>query len=68
MKITLNNREEVIRNGKEITVQDLLRLKNFTFPLIIVKINGELIRRDEYPESLIRDGDKVTALHLISGG
>ena len=68
MKIILNNRNEVFSDHKEITVEQLMKLKNFTFPMIIIKINGILIRKENYPETLIREGDNVTALHLISGG
>ena len=68
MKIILNNKNEVFSGHSEMTVDQLLKLKNFTFPMIIIKINGMLIRKENYPETLIREGDNVTALHLISGG
>jgi len=68
MKIVLNNREEIIEGRTEINVDELLKIKNFTFPMIIFKINGELVKKEEYSKSKIKDGDNVTALHLISGG
>ena len=67
MKVLLNNREEEIDRG-EISVSELLALKNFTFKLLIVKINGQLVRRDEYDRTIIHAGDDVMVLHLISGG
>ena len=67
MKILLNNREEVIERGG-ISVSELLVLKNFTFKLLIVKINDQLVKKDEYDLTMIHDGDDVTVLHLISGG
>ncbi len=68
MTIKLNNRSETINNCDEISVEALLKLKNFTFPMIILKINGVLIKKEVYSQSIIKDGDNVTALHLISGG
>jgi len=68
MKIILNNKNEVFPGREEISVDQLLKLKNFTFPMIIIKINGNLIRKENYRETVIREGDNVTALHLISGG
>ena len=68
MKIVLNNRPEIIADRDSVSVQEFLRLKKFSFPMIIVKINGKLVKKNEYPLSLIKDGDNVTALHLISGG
>ena len=68
MKILLNNRNEVIDNYEEISVEQLLKLKNFTFPMIIVKINEKLIKKENYSASIIKNNDIVTAFHLISGG
>ena len=50
------------------SVEQLLKIKNFTFPMIIIKINGKLIKKENYSDSIVKDGDDVTALHLISGG
>ncbi len=68
MKILLNNRKEIFDDYEEMNVEELLKLKNYTFPMIIVKINGKLIKKDNYSSSVIKNGDDVTALHLISGG
>jgi len=67
MKITLNNRpKEFIKD--EITVSEMLNIKRFTYKMRIVKINGKLIKRDEYDNAIIRDGDNVQMLYLMSGG
>ncbi|MDT8308222.1 MAG: sulfur carrier protein ThiS [Bacteroidales bacterium] len=67
MEITLNNRQECFDNEK-ITVSELLTLKNFTFKLLVVKINGKLIKRDQYNSATIKNGDDVSVIHLVSGG
>jgi sulfur carrier protein len=67
MNIILNNTHETI-DGDRITVSDLLGIKNFTFKMLIVKINGKLISKGSYNEATIGDGDDVQVLHLISGG
>ena len=67
MKILLNNREEEF--VKEIlTVTEMLEFKKFTFRMRIIKINGELISKDKYDTTIIRDGDNVQMLYLMSGG
>jgi thiamine biosynthesis protein ThiS len=58
---------EEIERG-DISVSELLSLKNYTFKLLIVKINGHLVKRDEYGRTFIHAGDDVMVLHLISGG
>ncbi|HRZ41273.1 MAG TPA: sulfur carrier protein ThiS [Bacteroidales bacterium] len=67
MNIILNNRPEAIEKN-QLTVQELLEYKNFTFKLLVVKINNLLVKRDQYNTATISDGDYVTVLHLISGG
>ncbi len=67
MKIILNNREEFFE-GDQMTVTELLAAKNFTFKMLVVKINAELVRRHEYEKRMVTDGDEVMVLHLITGG
>jgi sulfur carrier protein len=67
MKITLNNNPENLE-ADSITVSGLLKVKNFTFKMLVVKINGNLVRKTDYDTAIIADGDDVNVLHLISGG
>jgi len=67
MQITLNNRVETLEVVR-LTVSELLKVKNFTFKMLIVKINGKLINKTEYDTAEIADGDDVQVIHLISGG
>ncbi|MDD3877743.1 MAG: sulfur carrier protein ThiS [Bacteroidales bacterium] len=67
MKITLNNREEVFEKD-EMTVIELLEYKKFTFKIITVKVNGTFIKKDMYEKTIIKEGDNVAAIHLITGG
>ena len=67
MTITLNKRKTNFE-AETITVTELFSRMKYTFPMIIVKINGRLIKKDQYDQSAIKDGDEVEAIHLISGG
>ncbi|HBS87201.1 MAG: thiamine biosynthesis protein ThiS [Bacteroidetes bacterium GWF2_38_335] len=67
MRFELNNTPEEIDNQK-LTVSELLKIKNYTFKLLVIKINGVYVRKEEYETSLIKEGDQVTVLHLVSGG
>jgi len=67
MKITLNNRQEDF-DGDKLTVEEMLTLKKFTFKMRIVKINGRLIPKEEYHDTIIINGDDVQMLYLMSGG
>jgi len=50
------------------TVTDLLAALNFSFKMIVVKINGQVILRKDFPTTAVPDGAEVQAIHLISGG
>lgn len=67
MKIILNNREEIIDRAS-LTLEELIQYKNFTFKLLVTKINDQLVKKDDRKTTHIKDGDKVVVLHMISGG
>lgn len=67
MNITLNNRPETF-NQAELTINELLKEKNFSFKMLVIKVNGVLVKKDKYDSYLVKDGDDVTVLHLVSGG
>jgi thiamine biosynthesis protein ThiS len=67
MEIILNNRSEQF-DSDELTVNELIKQKNFTFKLLVTKVNGKLVKVNERDQISVKDGDKVEVLHLISGG
>ena len=67
MQITLNNRPESF-DKDHVTVTELLEIKNFTFKMLVIKVNGKLVKKVSYNISLVKHGDDVTVLHLVSGG
>lgn len=67
MHITVNGKD-VDLDASELTVRAFLTVMRFTFPMIVVKVNGALVRKDTWDATVIRDGDKVEAIHLMGGG
>ena len=67
MKIKLNNREEVF-DQDQLSVDELIQEKNFTFKLLVTRVNGKLVNKGERSISIVKDGDDVAILHMISGG
>ena len=67
MKIILNNNNESFESEK-LTIRELLKIKNFTFKMLVIKINGTLVKKTDYDSTIVKDGDDVKVLHLISGG
>lgn len=67
MEIVLNNRKESI-DKDSISLSELIEYKNYTFRLLVTKVNGVLVKKAERDTSIIKNGDDVTVLHMISGG
>lgn len=67
MKITLNNRPEEF-DANQLTFEELITRKNFTFKLLVTRLNGELVKKEDRPATIIKEGDDVVVMHLISGG
>lgn len=51
-----------------LTVKELLKIKKYTFPQIIVSINGKFIDTYDYVSTAILDEDNVMVIHLMAGG
>jgi len=67
MRIVLNNREEELCR-ESMTVSEMLIFKKFSYRMRIIKINGNLIPKENYDSTVIHDGDDVQMLYLMSGG
>jgi len=64
----------LVVNGEELdytkgmNVRDVLKLKGYSFPLLIVSINGKRIARNKFEETLVEDSSDIKVIHLMSGG
>lgn len=64
--IRVNNRDFPWEPG--MTVKDVMNRKNFTWPKIVVKVNGHHVEEEDFPTTVLNDGDDVQMLHLLAGG
>ena len=67
MTISLNNREVEFEEDN-LSVNEILELKKLSFRMRVIKINGVLIPKDRYDSTIVKDGDNVQVLYLMSGG
>jgi thiamine biosynthesis protein ThiS len=64
--IRLNNRDYAWREG--MTISTLLDENDLVYKRIIVSINGRHVPEQDWDRTQIKDGDEVSALHLMAGG
>jgi sulfur carrier protein len=65
-KITVNG--NVIDWEENMTITGVLKKMNYTFRMLVIKIDGTLVRRADYDTTSVPDGADVEVIHLISGG
>jgi len=64
--IKLNNRDFQWEEG--MTVEDIMKIKKFSYSRIIVKVNDKHIEQEDYAKTVVNDGDDVKMIHLLAGG
>jgi sulfur carrier protein len=60
--------EEPLDWHEGMTVRDVLRARNYRFPMLVIHVNDTLVQKKDYDTATIPDGAVVKVIHLISGG
>ena len=67
MKLTVNGKE--IEFDSELTVNKLLVEQNVKMPdMVSVELNGQILKRSEFENTTLNEGDKVEFLYFMGGG
>ncbi len=65
MNITLNREQAEVKGP---TIWDLLFEKELPQQAIVVAVNGDVVRRDQWSGCRLREGDEVEIVHAVAGG
>jgi len=65
---TVNVNGNIIEWNEGMTVRDILTVMKYSFKLLIIKVNGELVKRDQYDAYKVPVNSEVEVIHLMSGG
>ena len=67
MKLTLNGKETDVEDG--LTVNELLEEQQVKTPeMVSVEINGQILKRSKFEDTVLKDGDKIEFLFFAAGG
>lgn len=63
----------VIINGKECdcvgaAVADYLVKNGYKVEFVAIELNGEILPRTNYPDTVLSDGDKLEVVSFVGGG
>jgi sulfur carrier protein len=64
--IIVNKEQMKYEHG--MTIDDVLKKKRYSFRMITVIVNSEVIPKDRYSTYKIKDGDNIDVIHIMSGG
>ena len=64
MNIILNNTAESIE-GNEISISQLLIIKNFIFKMLVIKVNDQVVKKQDYETTIVKDGDNVVSIDRV---
>lgn len=67
MKLLVNG--EQVNCGNDLTVSELLVDQKVKMPdMVSVELNGQILRRTEFEQTVLKDDDKVEFLYFMGGG
>ncbi len=67
MNLVVNGKETNITDG--LTVSQLLVQEKVKMPdMVSVELNGQILRRTKFEETILKDDDKVEFLYFMGGG
>lgn len=64
--ITVNGENRTLENP--VTVTEYLKACNYVPVRVVVELNEEIIKRDTYDTTMLKDGDVVEILQFMGGG
>lgn len=68
MKISINGQEELF-SEEHLSVAALLLAKDVESPdMVSVQLNGSIVARETYQETIVKDADILEFLYFMGGG
>ena len=64
--ITING--QALENQEGATLLELLEAQGYRLGVIAVEYNGKILKKEDYSEILLRDGDKLEVVSFVGGG
>ena len=66
LMITVNGEKRTLENP--VTVTEYLKACNYVPVQVVVELNEEIIKRETYDTTVLKDGDVVEILQFMGGG
>ncbi|MCL2062858.1 MAG: hypothetical protein FWG98_00600 [Candidatus Cloacimonetes bacterium] len=67
MNLKINNINHEF-NVDKISISEILKILNYTFPIIIVKHGENIIQQSDFDSYYVCDKAEITIMHIFAGG
>ncbi len=65
MKLNINGKEEIVEVD---TLRELLSKLRMDKNMLYIQINGNLVKKDEYKNRLLKENDNIEIISAVGGG
>lgn len=66
MRVIVNGEEMQLEEGTD--VRQLIESQNLKPELVVVEHNLKILKREAYPRTVLKEGDRVEIVHFVGGG
>ncbi|GAB1535854.1 sulfur carrier protein ThiS [Geovibrio sp. ADMFC3] len=66
IKAVINGKEAEVK--KDSTLAEIISLYKLNPERVVAEVNGNVLTRDKYADTLVNNGDKVELINFVGGG
>ena len=66
MKVTINGEIKELESG--VNLDRLLELFSLPSQRIAVELNRHVVRRKDWPDTIVKESDRIEIVHFVGGG
>ncbi|MEX0935871.1 MAG: sulfur carrier protein ThiS [Gemmatimonadota bacterium] len=66
IELEVNGRRRHVREGS--SVRELLEMLELSPATIVVEYNRDILDRERYSETVLKEGDRLELVHFVGGG
>lgn len=66
IKTIINGRETELE--KAYSLAELIESRGLVLGRVVAEVNGDILPRETYPETMIAEGDKIELINFVGGG
>ena len=66
--LKINGEDKIFENSAPSTLKNLLELLKVDEATVVAEVNGQIIPRGNFQNTILRDGHKIELIRFVGGG